>query len=554
MRAILALAGWVILNQASTAQKLPLEVHLGPEIKHKANFPEPEKAFSLEQHGIFIQRESDDPVIHLERYDHAMNLLSDNKFTPKRAGSTLEPWFLFKHDGDMMILARSLQKGSDSAWFHLSRIDPGTLEPAREWHDMGAVDTKGKKLTVHQGLHRQRDALIFSTRERGIEFQYSTVASENGEYRMFYTDYAMDKNEDDVYGFVVVDKDLTVLWKKNVSIGHLEKEFDHWSARMGDNGTVYLHGRKVKGGGDASMKGGVPNYAHHIIAIDEDGILFDKEVTLGSKGIKSARVDLRDGEMIMLGLYHEHESWEARGFFVHVFDPITGDRKQGTEHPFTASLFEQLFGSKTGTSEFNKYVKDKKNGIEQLKIDGIYRRGDGGYRLTCERRWKRNYQQTRNTPGGGGRITYQKTTYIPIFHGEEIISFDLDRDGQLARTTVIHKKQEVMNGQNFYSFTQRTGPDGDGTFYLFNDHPNNQTLDANDPGKVANWKGGKGCVSVVHVDDRGEQRRHALFNVREEETLLYPSMSIKISPTEQVILCRHKANERWLRLSWSHAD
>lgn len=522
------------------------EITLGPEIIHKNGFPAPKKGLGADSSGFYVQRETEDDVITLERYAHDLTLQHSSTFSPSYRGEQIEPWYLYWQADHLFLVAKALQAGTDTALFLSTRVDRQRLTPLDDWKILGRVDTKGRKPTVSLYNGLRGTTLEFGSKERGTESQFSSDASEHG--RVFYTDYAMEEDERDIYDVLVVDNDMEVSWSHRVALDETEAEFDHWKTTLADNGVVYIHGKRTFGGGKAVVDG-KPNYVFRVYGINETGMTMNATIDLGPKFIRACNLEVVGNVITLSGTYAEDASMETRGLYRWEIDALTGTTISRNEVQFPSELFVQLHGPDKGGKQYAKYLSSKKVGVDGLKINWTYALAGGTTRIICEIRWRTQLARTTTRPAASPSLKYEKTSYIPIYHTEQVLILDLDKNWNSMTTAVIQKAQEVAFDEGFSSVLDILATDGQ-HYFLFNDHVDNLSNVDLAEGKPTQWAGKKGCVSLVELQESGIQTRRAVVDIKEEETAIYTTIAVDMGEREKVVLCRYKGNERWLRLRW----
>lgn len=544
--AVLCIALLLFVSTQPLHGQSPAEVFIGPEIPNSKKLEAPKNSLGSDDHGFYIERYADEMEVTLERYGNDLTLGKTSTFKPTFSGQPLRPWYVFENPTGISILARGRSEGTDSVIFLCSPVDPHTLVPTNAWVELGRVDTKGRKPTVSVQRGRRGTALVFGNKERGTETQFGSVT--NGTERVFYTDYAMSGEEHDVYDLTMVDADMREKWSIKLALDETEDEFDHWGTELDENGVVYLHGRKVAGGGK-EVVGGLPNYVHRIYGVDDSGIRMDASVSLGERFIKSGHLEVNGSALTLAGFYADDASMEARGTYIVEIDSRSGTIIQQRIVEFPLALFTQLYGSEKGPSLHAKFATSKRNGIEMLKLRSVGHRDPGGYRIIGEIRWESQHARMTTKTGASPSVKYKRTSYTDMYHSEQMLVLDFSKDLELENTAVIQKKQEVAREEEFSSALTIPGSN-DRHLFVFNDHVANQSdLDlANAQPKK--WLGKNGYIALVELSETGVQTRTNILDIDKDQLAIDNTFVIKINEHEHVMLCRFTANERWLKIKW----
>ncbi|MBP7513464.1 MAG: hypothetical protein KA791_02885 [Flavobacteriales bacterium] len=534
----------------SHAQDQGYRTEMGPVMERKMK-ELPMDVLGQDADGVVLQRSSPGNSIVLERYGNDLKLAGTGEFEPKRNGQELEAWYPIQFADKYLMVARDKPAKQDSAWFYVSRLSPASLVPEGDWSLLGSLDTKGRKLTFTMEHRGVKDFIVIGTKERATEAQFSSVQSPNGKSILFYTDYAMDKDEPDGYDLLVLDQDLQKRWSARLQLPHLESRFEHWESTVDDAGNAYLQGCLYFKGDEVAVKG-KPNFEHRLMRVGSEGIEWDTPVALGDRFIKSCFTYEEEQDLYVAGFFAEDKSLEARGLYVQRIDPGTGTVVERFEIPFDLALFTAFYGADKGASAHGKFMKNPAQGIESLKMRSFARLPDGRLRVVGEVAWKEWIARTSSMPGT--RITQnierKDVNTYPVYHNEEMAVWTLGKNGAVERVDVVKKVQSVPYWELLAGYSRFWTGDGADQYLLFNDDPANLDVERiSGERKTAKWNGGKGCVTLVHVKPDGTQERSTLFDIKDDEAALYVALTVQRSDHETWFFSKFKEQERWVRIN-----
>lgn len=511
----------------------------------------PVEVLGQDADGVVLQRSSPGNTIVLERYGNDLKLGATGEFEPKRDGQQLEVWYPIQFAGNYLMVARDKPAKQDSAWFYVSRLSPASLVPEGDWSLLGSLDTKGRKLTFTMEHRGVKDFIVIGSKERATEVQFSSVQSPNEKSILFYTDYAMDKDEPDGYDLLVMDQELKKRWSARLQLPHRESQFEHWESIVDDAGNAYLQGCLYFQGDEVAVKG-KPNFEHRLMRVGSEGIEWDTPITLGDRFIKSCFTYAEGADLYVAGFYAEDKSLEARGLYVQRIDPVSGAIAERHEIPFDLALFTAFYGADKGESVHAKFAKNKAQGIEALKLRSFARLPDGRLRLVGEVAWKEWISRTSNMPGRpiSRNMEMKDVNTYPVYHNEEMAVWTLAKNGAVERVDVVKKVQAVAVWELLAGYSRFSTGEGSDQYFLFNDDPANLDVERiSGDRKTAKWNGGKGCVTLVHVKPDGTQERSTLFDIKDDEAALYVGLTVQRSDHETWFFSKFKEQERWVRIS-----
>lgn len=538
------------LFHSARSQGPGYSTEMGPVMERKMK-ELPTQVIGQDADGVVLQRSDPGNAIVLERYGNDLKLSATSEFEPKKNGQELETWYPVQFADKYLMVARDKPAKQDSAWFYISRISATNLMPEGDWSLLGSLDTKGRKLTFNMERRGMKEWIVIGTKERGTEAQFSSVQSPNEKSIVFYTDYAMDKDEPEGYDLLVLDEDLKARWNARLQLPFQESQFDLWETTVDDTGNVYLQGRLYFQGDEVAVKG-MPNYDHRLMRVGSEGIEWDTRISLEGRFIKSCFTYAEGADLYVAGFYAEDKSLEARGLYIQRIDPLSGEVHERQAIPFDLSLFTAFYGADKGATAHGKFMKNPAQGIEALKMRSFTRLPDGRLRVVGEVAWKEWISRTSNKPGIpiSSTMEMKDVNTYPVYHHEEMAIWTLNKEGGLERIDVVKKAQVVSYWELLAGYSRFWTNGGADQYFLFNDDPANLDVERiSGDRKTAKWNGGKGCVTLVHIKPDGAQERSTLFDIKDDEAALYVGLTVQRSDHETWFFSKFKEQERWVRIN-----
>jgi len=310
--------------------------------------------------------------------------------------------------------------------------------------------------------------------------------------------------------FVVLDKDMKVLWKKKSFIKYLDKEFKFTYVTVDNQGVVYFAGKRYF---KKSGKKSTP-YVYHIFIFKQgEEEPEDIEVNLHKYYINDMVLKVADnGDIVFAGFYSPDKSWTIDGSFYLRLDGKTHEVVSDNYKEFTTSFITQGYSERIQNKAKRKEKKGKNVQFYEYDLNDIVMRSDGGIILVAEQFYITIY----TTTSSNGTITTHYTYYF-----NDIIIVNINNKGIIEWNKKISKSQ-VSGGPSHLSFVM--GVYNNNIYFIVNDNPKNRSITESSNRKA--YGGSKNADLVLYTISRdGEIKREFVKNTKPYKFIMSPESS-----------------------------
>ena len=466
------------------------------------------------------------PLI-IEKYGNDMSL---KKSVPIMLGEKEEKR-VYQHatqiDGALILFSSVLDNKSKVNSLYAQTINKETLYPSSKLTKIGAIEFDGK-----------------SKRNSG-SFTY-TISNDEKRILIYYN-LPYEKDENEKFFYHIFDKDLNLLWEKNVTLPYENDLFVVVDYDIQENGDLYLLSKIFKEKAKERRKG-KPNYHYQILAYTDKGeSKKEYPVVLEGKFLTDMKIAInQEGDIICGGFYSDNGTMSINGSYFLKIDESTKSIVSKSFKEFGIDFITQNMTDKNKKKTKKREEKGKDVELYQYDLDDIVLKDDGGAVLVGEQ----YYVRVVTTTDTQGNI---RTTYH--YYYNDIIVISIDPDGQIEWTEKIAKRQHTINDGGFFS-SYALAIFEDKMNFIFNDNAKNLATSKMTKGKAKGviydfTKRFKSSVAVlVQLDSDGRQVKEALFNAKDAELLIRPKVAEQISDQEMVIYGQKRKTERFGKITF----
>ena len=396
------------------------------------------------------------------------------------------------------------------------------------------------KIDVVTGKVISANQLMFETTEMGSNIN-KYVLNYSADHKKLLVSYRLkpekkkDKDNFDKLGLQVFDENMKKIWGSEFTMPYNEAVMDNSDFSLDSKGNGYLLAKVYDSEKrrEKDKETGMPAYHYEVLKFSPDSKkIISATISLDNFFIHQATlVESSTNDMIISCTYSKKAGRKGNS--------------NGTDGIFLATLDQsgKVVKFKDGYYEFPldeltkfesaraKKKMEKKDDYEapNLSVRYVSVEADGSVFMACEEYY------TVVTTTYNGRYTTTYTTY----YYEDIIAAKINVSGKFEWLRKIPKKQRGLNGIGTMSF--KLISDASGYYFLFLDNKKNMELAEDEVPKYHVDPSG-GQVVVVKLDPSGTMTKELLFDVRDEDVIIYPSQFSKINGHQFIGRARVKRN------------
>jgi len=380
-------------------------------------------------------------------------------------------------------------------------------------------------------------------RRNAGNFNYR-ISNDSTKLLVFYN-LPYNKGMNERFGFHVFDKNMNLIWEKEVTLPYKEELFGIENYIIDNNGNIHLLGIIYKDR-KKSKRVGSPNYKYQILSYTKNGKGFKEyPVDIEEKFITDMRIAInKDQDIICAGFYSGLSSYSIKGSF---FLKINSKSNRIITRNFKEFGIDFITQNMTERQEKKTKKKaDKGKSIELYEYDlrQIILKDDGGAILIGEQFYI-TVTTTTTTDANGHTSTSTKYHY----HYNDIIAINISHNGEIEWAEKIAKSQRSTNDGGFYSSYQLFIKD-DNLYFIFNDNPKNLFLKKGDRAYGIDSRSKKSVTAIVELNNKGEQTREALFAEIDSEVIIRPMAGEQISKNELILFGQKKKKQQFAKVTF----
>lgn len=185
----------------------------------------------------------------------------------------------------------------------------------------------------------------------------------------------LDKQNKDVWGFVVVDESFRVLWNKEVEMPQTEFMMKFYEAAVSNGGTVYFLAKVYKDENRKYSKGAKPNYRLSLFELIRDTKKAkEKAMDMNEGFVRDADFFLTDaGEAVVCGTYSKiYKGDGSSGIFYNIVDPSGRKSPEFSHLEFDTDLDADYEGPKHAKRLQKRYKKYGDGYIPYVQLRKVF--------------------------------------------------------------------------------------------------------------------------------------------------------------------------------------
>lgn len=381
---------------------------------------------------------------------------------------------------------------------------------------------------------------------------YNLEPSPDERYLMVIENIPVEKEENEKFNVVMCDRDLNLVWKKDIELPYINSLFLHEDNFLDEEGNLYVLGKLYKDKVREKRNGEV-NSSYHIIAYrNEASEKFDYELKLPEKYISSVTMSINnEGNIVCAGFYSKVSINSIDGSFFLTLDSKTKAVISSNYKEFDIEFMTEYMTEAQEKKAKKREDKGKDDEMMKYSLKKMIHRSDGGVLLVAEQ----YYITVSNSTNSSGQIT---TIYT--YHYNDIIIVNIDPTGKIAWAKKIPKVQINSVNIGTVNLGMFSGPFSAGVavtstligtnspyssyaltvtnkmlYFIYNDHIDN--LDIEKTKRLKNFTVGdrKGVVVLASMDYSGKLKREILISNKELEVAIRPAVCEQIDENQLMI-------------------
>ncbi|MCA6363327.1 MAG: hypothetical protein IM638_09830 [Bacteroidetes bacterium] len=508
-------------NQPLPAPTNKVSISNGPEIEARRSSLSGVAGF--DETGYYIVRRQK-KALYLERLSKSMAIEQSVKIEPrisyKGSKAAFSQCRMFNGHLFMFWVASDLRTYTLTNL--VQEVDKQTLMPVGSLRELNKIEFPGRR-----------------SMNRAIGYGgVSSVVTSEDESKVMLTRPEEREEEDSPTSnekiiIEVYDDQLNKLWEKTVTIPRPRDQFNVQSIRIENDGTIYIRGAEYQERATArsSRRSGKPDFDYYIYRITENGGAM-KEIPVNLEGKFVTDViatTALNGDIVLAGFYSERGTYSIKGVF---YQRMSGSSEQMVASRMTE--FDKAFITQYASQrEVKRIEKRERRGEEaelfEFDMDKFLLRADGGGTLVAEQYYM--YVETITTPGANGQTT-TRTIYHYIYN--DILVLNFSADGELVWKCKIPKRQHTTNDGGYYS-SYALMVQGDRLFFVYNDNPNNLTLEENQAPADFSRNRRELAVVLAEVDADGKLTRELLIATERGDVIVRPKVCEQTGANEMLL-------------------
>ncbi len=340
-----------------------------------------------------------------------------------------------------------------------------------------------------------------------------TILSKNKRYLLVYETELNNR----IHARIFDMQSMETVWTKVFALNDIELDRDLADVVISDTGQAYFifskNNRRAK------------KEENHFIVMhyDDDNGTADYYI-YSMKGrvwldVKFA-YDNMNNRLVGAGLYSEKRYNEAKGYFYLNIEPLNTDDYTLNFQPFDSKFIVKVVGK----------AADKVSGINEVNVQELVLRQDGGLLMIVERNRRHNRRAS----------TYMPTTYATRqlnelhvdYHYEDILLFSVHPDGELHWKDNLQKRQFSQDDDGRFSsyFLMHTRSN---LRFLYNDEIRTDTN-----------------INEYIVNGKGRQERNSIYNSKKENLMLLLKEAVQVASNELIVPSERRSTFKLVKITY----
>jgi hypothetical protein len=455
----------------------------------------------------------------LERYDNNFKPVHSVDLEVKDAGAPARVQHMLHLKNKLLMFYVVSNRTTSMSELYVREIDKTTLAPKPEKVKLGEADERRVSNGINFNFRTSRDST-----KVGISYSFP------------------DENRDNSgFGFIVLDDQLQILWKKQVTAPYDPGLFTAESFKVDNGGNVYVLAISYKEKRRSKRKG-KPNYSYEVLAWTNQGEKFKSyPIALEDRFLTDMQIEIIDTRtLICAGFYSAKGTFSIKGTYFLTVDLSNNAIKTKSFKEFGLDFIVENMSEREASRAIKQSERGNEPELYEFDLDKLLVGRDGSAILVGEQYFM---EEVTSSNLINGRWIYN-TTYH--FYYNDIIAVKISPEGQIEWAEKVSKTQHTLNDGGFFSSYTLAILKGRICFF-FNDHPDN--LGYKGAGRPIPYRARESVVIVASLNQKGEQTRQAVFALRDTEVIMRPKVCEQVTNREVILFGQRKKTQRFARVS-----
>ena len=515
---------FIIVASYIHAQEVSLKMKWGKEFEAARNSTVAD-IIGYDNTGFYVLKQKvaifSGNTLSIDHFDNSLNPAKSIELELTEAGKKSYLEQMLHLDGRLLLFTSFPDQKTKNNMLFVQSVDKGSLMP----------DSKKKKLAeINYEGNSKRNSGSFSFR----------ISNDSSKVLIFYS-LPYDSNDPEKFGFMVVDKQMNLLWKKDITLPYRDELFDIETIKVDNYGNAYVLGLLYKDKRKTKRKGEA-NYQYKVLSYTGNGENANEySVSLPDRFLTDMQIGIRaNKDIVCSGFYSETGKFSIRGTFFLSIDARTKEIKTKSFKEFDIDFITQNMTERQAEKAKRKEEKGQEVELYEYDLDKLIVRSDGGAMLIGEQYYVKTMTYTQYI---GGRPTTRTVTY---YYYNDIIVVNIDSKGNIEWAIKVPKRQMSVDDGGFYS-SYAMAINKDKIYFVYNDNPDN--LDYTGVGRVSSASGKNQVVMVAQVNSKGEMTRKPL-NAGISDVITRPKVCEQISYSEMILFGQRKKTQQFGKITF----
>ncbi len=457
---------------------------------------------------------------YIEKYDLKMKQLASEEIILDGSSKKREFESVIYFNNEMYLLSSYNDKKQDFKYLYIQRVDKSNLIPEKKLTQIADID---------YNEYRQSD---FGS------FLYEISADSSKLF--FHYILPSKKKMKQKFGLKVFDKELSLLWEKNITVPYLDELFWTQSYRIDNEGNIYILAKVYKDKVRDKRKG-KPNYKYQLITVKNNGEEYKEyPVELKDKFITDLQIEVNSNmDIVCGGFYSKIGTYSIDGCCFLNIDGQTGDIRTKSTKEFDLEFLTQDLTDRQKKRVQRKTARGRDLELYEYNLDHLVIREDGGVLMVGEQYWVVVYTYR---DANGITHTYYEYNYNDIF------IVNVNPEGKIDWAQKIPKRQTTTSDPLYFSYSFATV--GNDLYFIYNDHEDN--IDYEGDGEIKTLKSVKNSFTMLaHVDSQGNISIDPLFKNERGKAYLLPLACQQVSSDEVIAYAKRGKMEKFAKIKYT---